>query len=168
MTSITLRPLPITAERFAPFGDVICASTSVVSAMNEARFERFDDMANIDVDESAGGHVAISIVRCRTATKLPYRFDLVERHPLGSQAFIPLSPFSFIVVVAEKGESVLPGDLHAFVTNGTQGINYHRGVWHMPLIAMERGQSFLLVDRAPGKSNCDEVVFGDSVLLEAP
>jgi ureidoglycolate lyase len=136
--------------------------------MNEARFERFDDMAKIDVDESDGGHVAISIVRCRTPTALPYRFDLVERHPLGSQAFIPLTPFSFVVVVAERGESVVPDDLHAFVTNGTQGINYYRGVWHMPLIALESGHSFLLVDRAPGRGNCDEVVFSDAVLLEAP
>jgi ureidoglycolate lyase len=168
MTTVTLRPIPITAERFAPFGDVISASTSALSAMNDARFERFDDRANIDIDENDGGHVAMSIVRCRTPTTLPYRIELVERHPLGSQAFVPLAPFSFIIVVAEPGETVSTGDLHAFVTNGSRGINYHRGVWHMPLIGLQRGQSFLLVDRAPGKGNCDEFVFSDPIVLEAP
>jgi ureidoglycolate lyase len=168
MTIRTLRPLPITSERFAPFGDVIHTSASSIHAMNEARFERFDDLANIDVDQDGEGHVAISIARSKTPTKLPYRFDLVERHPLGSQAFIPLAPFSFVVVVAPAGESVEATDLCAFVTNGTQGINYHRGVWHMPLIALQSGQAFLVVDRAPGTNNCEEMVLADAVLLEAP
>ncbi len=160
--------MPITAERFAPFGDVIHASAGALHAMNNTRFERFDDLAQVDIDQGGDGRVAISIARSKTPTKLPYRFDLVERHPLGSQAFVPLAPFSFVVVVAPAAESVEPADLRAFVTNGSQGVNYHRGVWHMPLISMQGGQSFLVVDRAPGRNNCEEIILGDAVLLEAP
>lgn len=168
MTDRVLTPLPVTAERFAPFGDVIHAGSGSIQAMNEARFERFDDLAIVDVDQNEGGHVAISIARSKTPTSLPYRFDLVERHPLGSQAFIPLSPFAFIIVVAAAEESVGPEDLCAFVTNGSQGINYHRGVWHMPLIATGRNQSFLIVDRAPGVNNCEELILSEAVVLQAP
>ena len=61
-----------------------------------------------------------------------------------------------------------PAELCAFVTNGTQGVNYRKGVWHMPMIAMEAGQEFLIVDRAPTKDNCEEFVLGDPLTLEAP
>ena len=168
MAERVLRPVPLTAERFAPYGDVIAAGGGDRAAMNAARFERFDDLAKIDVDRARGGHVAISVARARTATALPYRFDLVERHPLGSQAFVPLGGFRFVVVVAPAGESVDADDLAAFVTNGRQGINYHRGTWHMPLIALEAGQEFLVVDRAGGSPNCEEHVLAEPVVLERP
>ena len=166
MSSVTLRPVPITTERFATYGDVIHAAPAAVQAMNDARFERFDDLAKVEIDRSGGGRVAISIARSKTPTTLPHRFDMVERHPLGSQAFIPLAPFSFIVVVAPAGESVEVSDLRAFVTNGSQGVNYHKGVWHMPLIATDAGQAFLVIDRVPGESNCEQVVLGEPVVVE--
>ena len=166
MSSVILRPVPITAERFAEYGDLIHTAPAAVQAMNDARFERFDDLAKVDVDQGDGGRVAISIARSKAPTTLPHRFDTVERHPLGSQAFIPLAPFSFIVVVAPAGESVDVSDLCAFVTNGSQGINYHKGVWHMPLIATDEGQAFLVIDRVPGENNCEQVVLGESVMLE--
>ena len=134
--------------------------------MNAARFERFDDLCDVDV--GADGRVRVSVARCRSATKLPYRFDMVERHPLGSQAFVPLAPARFVVVVAPPAESVEPSDLQAFVTNGRQGVNYLRGTWHMPLIAFEAGQEFLVIDRAGDKPNCDEHVLDESVLLLEP
>ena len=160
---ITLTPELLTSERFAPYGDVIEATAERVAAMNTGRFERFDDLGRVATD--ATGRVAISIARCRVATALPYRFDLVERHPLGSQAFMPLSAFRFVVVVAPPAETVEAEDLRAFVTNGRQGINYHRGTWHMPLIALEAGQEFLVVDRAGGAPNCDEHSLGETVML---
>lgn len=167
MTGAAIKPLPITAERFAPYGDVIHASRATKTAMNDARFERFNDLAKIDVD-TGGGRTAVSIARSLTPSAFPYRIDMVERHPHGSQAFIPLTPFSFIVVVAPAGESVNTEDLCAFVTNGTQGVNYHKGVWHMPMIALEAGQEFLIVDRAPRDDNYEEFNLGDPLLLEAP
>ena len=162
--SDTLHALPITAERFAPFGEVIAAFPERRAPMNAARFERFDRLAAVDVDNDDEGHAAISIARSRSATALPYCFDRVERHPLGSQAFIPLTPFRFVVVVAAAGETVERDDLNAFVTNGHQGVSYRRGVWHMPLIALEAGQEFLVVDRA-GPGNCEERVLDRPVTL---
>lgn len=150
---ITLKPLPLTAERFAPYGDVIGTSPERNNAMNAERFERFDDLCGIEMAND--GRVAVSIARCRVATSLPYRIDMVERHPLGSQAFVPLSSCRMLVVVAPPGESVAAGDLRAFVTNGRQGINYRLGTWHMPLIAFEAGQQFLIIDRGGDEPNCE-------------
>jgi ureidoglycolate lyase len=161
-----LTPLPLTRERFLPFGDVIEARSARGETMNAARFERFDDLCKVDAGR--GGRVCVSVARCRSATQLPYRFDVVERHPLGSQAFVPLASVQFVVVVAPAGESVESDDLQAFVTNGRQGVNYGVGTWHMPLIAFEAGQEFLVIDRAGDAPNCDEHTLDDSVILLEP
>ena len=161
--TITLKPQPLTKERFAPYGDVIESVVDRTAAMNAARFERFDDLCAVDMQDD--GRVAISIARCRVATQLPYRIDKVERHPHGSQAFVPLTPCKLIVVVAPPEESVEASDLRAFVTNGRQGINYHRGTWHMPLIAFKAGQEFLIIDRAADTPNCDEHSLDEAVTL---
>jgi len=165
VATISLRPQPLTRERFAPYGDVIEASAASRQPMNDARFERFDDLCEIDV--AAPGSVSMSVARCRTPTALPLRVDFVERHPLGSQAFVPLTPCRMVVVVAPPGESVEARDLRAFVSNGQQGINYHRGTWHMPLIAFEAGQAFLVVDRSGVEANCEQHEFDEVVMLEA-
>ena len=161
--TITLQPEPLTKERFAPYGDVIESVVDRKAAMNAERFERFDDLCSIDMKDE--GRVAVSIARCRVATSLPYRFDMVERHPLGSQAFVPLTPCKMVVVVAPPEESVETSALRAFVTNGRQGINYHRGTWHMPLIAFDAGQEFLIIDRAGDVPNCDEHSLDEPVVL---
>jgi len=164
----TLSALPLTAERFAPFGDVIESTVRNRQAMNGGRFERSFDLADIDIGSEAGGRPAISIAHCRTATVMPYRLDMLERHPLGSQAFMPLANFPFVVVVAPAGEEVEESAIVAFVTNSRQGINYHKGVWHMPLVAMQAGQDFVIVDRAvDGGANCDEHYLSDPILIEA-
>ena len=161
---IALLPQPLTSERFAQYGDVIEASLDKSNAMNEARFERFDNLCDVDLGD---GDVAISVARCRTPTSLPLRVDMVERHPLGSQAFVPLTRSRMVVVVAPPGESVDASQLRAFVTNGRQGINYHRGAWHMPLIAFDAGQEFLVVDRGGEESNCEQHMLDAVVMLEA-
>lgn len=165
MNTITLTPLPLTAERFRLYGNVVEAAPASHAPMNEQRFERFDNLVDIDVDANNDGHVGVSIARCRTPTHFPYRIEMVERHPLGSQAFIPLQRFSFIVVVGPAGESIDASDLRAFVTNGRQGINYHKGVWHMPLIALEAGHDFLVIDRVGEGANCDQVFLSETVTL---
>jgi ureidoglycolate lyase len=162
---ISLQPEPLTKERFAPYGDVVETSLDRSDAMNEARFERFNDLCDVDL---GGGSVSISVARCRTPTTLPLRIDVVERHPLGSQAFVPLSPCRMVVVVAPPGEGVDAADLRAFVTSGRQGVNYHRGTWHMPLIAFDAGQEFLVVDRGGEEANCEQQDLDDAVILEAP
>jgi ureidoglycolate lyase len=163
--TITLKPEPLTPERFAPYGNVIETSRDSSDAMNEARFERFDDLCEIDLDDD--GRIAVSIARCRTPSTLPLRLDMVERHPLGSQAFVPLSPCQMVIVVAPPEESVDASDLRAFVTNGRQGINYHRGTWHMPLISFDAGQEYLIIDRFGDIPNCDMHTLDDPIFLEA-
>ena len=162
--TLSLRPVPLTRERFAPYGDVIEGAQDNPHAMNEARFQRFDDLCKVDLGD---GHVAISIARCRAPTALPLRVDMVERHPLGSQAFVPLKPCRMVVLVAPPGESVEASDLRAFVSNGRQGINYHRGTWHMPLIAFDAGQDFLIIDRGGIEANCEQHMLDRIVMLEA-
>ncbi len=163
MTGRSLTPVPLTRERFAPFGDVIETAEVRSAPMNDVRFSRFDDLCSVDVGE---GRVSVSIATARSATSLPYRIDMVERHPLGSQAFIPLSPCRMIVVVAPASESVDAEDLVAFETNGQQGVNYRPGTWHMPLIAFDAGQRFLIIDRAGEAPNCDEHALDEPVMLE--
>ena len=163
MIVITLQPELLTRERFAPYGDVIEATADRATAMNDQRFDLFDDLCRVETD--ARGRIAISIARCRVATSLPYRFEMVERHPNGSQAFVPLSACRFVVVVAPPEAGVEASDLRAFVTNGRQGINYHRGTWHMPLIAFEAGQEFLVIDRAGASPNCDEHWLDEAVTV---
>lgn len=165
MSEILITPAPLSREGFAPYGDVIATAASGAMPMNRARFDRFDGLATVDCDPSGGGEMKISMIRSRAPTRLPFRIDLVERHPLGSQAFIPLDGIKFIVVVAMPGESVEAEDLRAFVTNGSQGVNYHRCTWHMPLIATESGREFVVIDRA-GADNLEERYFDRSVLLD--
>lgn len=152
MSRLTLRPRPLTRERFAPYGDVIEACGAGTSAMNDARFERYDDLCRVDTGD---GRVAVSIALGRRGSSLPALVDFVERHPHGSQAFVPLAECRMIVVVAPPGESVSAADLEAFETNGRQGINYRPGTWHMPLLAFEPGQRFLVIEREADRPNCD-------------
>jgi ureidoglycolate lyase len=163
--SIVLKAEPLTRERFSPYGDVIETSRDTADAMNAARFQRFDNLCKVDLIND--GQVAVSIARCRTPTSLPLQLEMVERHPLGSQAFIPLSPCRMVVVVAPPAESVDTGALRAFVSNGRQGINYRRGTWHMPLISFDEGQEYLIIDRGGNEPNCEEFLLDDVVFLEA-
>jgi ureidoglycolate lyase len=163
MTEIVLQAKPLTRERFMPYGEVIEASKVQGSGMNDARFDRFDNLCDVDIVD---GQVSVSIVLSRVASLLPYRIDMVERHPLGSQAFVPLAPCRMFVVVGPPTESIDPADLRAFETNGKQGINYRRGAWHMPLIALESGQKFLVIDRAGDGPNCDQHVLDEPVMLQ--
>ena len=162
---ISLTAVPLTRERFAPFGDVIDAGPGSPDAMNEARFERFVDLCHVDVDSDAP--VAVSIARCRAPTGLPLRIDKLERHPLGSQAFVPLQPGRMVIVVAPPVETFEATDLRAFVTTARQGFNYRRGTWHMPLISFEVGDEYLVIDRGGDETNCEERFLDEVVLLEA-
>jgi ureidoglycolate lyase len=159
---LQLTPEILTREAFAAYGDVIESTNEQVAAMNAERFERFDDLCAVEVGDA---RISISIARCRSATDLPYRFDMIERHPHGSQAFVPLTPCRMLVVVAPAGEPAAARDLRAFVSNGQQGINYHRGTWHMPLIAFAPGQEFLVIDRGGDTPNCDLHYLDEPVTL---
>lgn len=157
---ITLKPETLTAEAFAPFGDVIQTEGAAHYAINEGTTERFHDLAGIDVS-AEGGRTLINIFRGQPR-ELPMPVRIMERHPLGSQAFIPMSQHPYLVVVARPGEPPAPGDLHAFIAAPGQGVNYHRGVWHHPLIALDAESDFIVIDRGGAGENCDEYWFDDS------
>ena len=161
-----LTPVPLTSTAFAPFGRVIECGHASADAMNSARFQRYNALAKLDLDAGLDG--IISIAECIEPSSLPYQIDLMERHPRGSQAFVPLSETRMIVVVAPAGEEIDLSTLQAFVSDGRQGIQYHRGIWHMPLIAFEAGQRFLVVDADDDEHNCDEIRLAPPVVLEPP
>ena len=149
MTDRVLRLLPLDADAFAPFGDVIevCGEPRII---NEGRCERFHALAPVDVDGQAG----ISVFRSQTV-EFPYDFDLVERHPLGSQAFVPMSPDPFLVIVAPDAGG-RPGTPVAFITDGAQGVSYARGTWHGVLTPLTGAGLFAVIDRTTEGPNLEE------------
>jgi len=149
----------LTREAFAPFGDVIQVEGSFHYTINSGYAERYHDLATVDVLEQ-GGRALISIFRA-TPRALPLRIEIMERHPLSSQAFVPLTGIPFLVVVAAPGNAPTAGSLRAFITDGRQGVNYRRGVWHHALLALESPCDFLVVDRGGPGPDCDEVTMGE-------
>ena len=144
---------------FAPFGDVIAVEGSRHHTINDGHAERHHDLARVDV-AAEGGRPLINIFRA-TPWPLPLSVAMVERNPLSSQAFIPLAPACFLLVVAAPGDAPDPTALRAFVTDGSQGVNYARGTWHHPVLALDHLTDFLVVDRGGPGENCDVISFGD-------
>ncbi|MGB0630227.1 MAG: ureidoglycolate lyase [Alphaproteobacteria bacterium] len=157
METLQLFPAPLTREAFAPFGHVIETDGAQRIEINEGTTERFHDLAAVDV-KSEGGHPLINIFRGQPRPQ-PIDIRMVERHPLGSQAFIPMRNTSWLIVVAPPGEAPDPSQLRAFRAGGHQGVNYHAGVWHHPLLVLKPDHDFLVVDRGGPGDNCDEVWF---------
>lgn len=164
MIEVNIQLEPLTKEAFEPYGDVIETEGANHFPINAGSIERFHDLARLDIDTEAGGRAIVSIAVCNDPGVLPYQLSLVERHPHGSQAFIPMSPTRMAIVVAPAGEHPAPTELKGFISNGRQGINYRAGVWHMPLISDTEGQQFLVVDRAGKGHNCDELKFDNHVI----
>lgn len=159
MKTIILNAQPLTKDSFAPYGDVIEIEGAEHFGINLDTVERYHDLAKVQADYASGGRSVISLARVKVACSLPHVFNLIERHPKGSQAFIPMFDSPVYTVVAVKCDDPKATDLRAFVTNGKQGFNYHTGVWHMPIMADEVGKMFVMVDRAGPGHNCDEFTF---------
>jgi ureidoglycolate lyase len=148
-----LIPEPLTADAFAPFGNVIEAADSAVKLdINEGHAVRYDRLAELDVAE-AGGVGAISLFRARPLAEPVLKG--FERHPLGSQSFVPLSGRPYLVAVAPAG-AFDPSAIRLFRAEGHQGVHYRKGVWHHFLLVLEESD-FLVVDRVGPGDNCDEI-----------
>lgn len=144
----------LNAAAFAPFGQVIEASDAVKHfPINGGTTERYHDLAKIDLEE--GSHPVISIFRGQPR-QLPYEIAMMERHPRGSQAFVPLNGRPYLVAVAAPSATVAGSDIRVFLARGDQGVNYAAGVWHHPLMALGAVSDFLVVDRGGPGHNCDE------------
>jgi ureidoglycolate lyase len=163
VADITLKASALTAAAFAAFGDVIETAGRKPRSINDGTCERFDDLAQVDV-LAGGGRPLISIFKA-SPRALPFRVRLLERHPLSSQAIIPMDGQPFLVIVAEDGESPVASRIRAFHSSGTQGVSYRRNTWHHALVALERTCHFLVVDRGGPGENCDEISLGESVIL---
>lgn len=149
---------PLTPEAFAPYGDVIAPGLGERMAINEGTTERFHDLAKVDV---TGGYTLVNIFRGQPRPR-PIAIRMMERHPLGSQAFVPMRGQDYLIVVARAGKTIERGELHAFSAEGGVGVNYHAGTWHHPLLVLESNSDFLVIDRGGPGDNLDEFWFPEN------
>ncbi|GAB5509921.1 MAG: ureidoglycolate lyase [Hyphomicrobiales bacterium] len=149
MSRIIARPL--SAEAFAPFGDVLNVDGEPDRLINQGLCGRYHDRAQMDFADARAG---ISLFKAQLRS-LPYTLDMMERHPDGSQAFLPMDVHPFLVIVAPD-ESGKPGDPQAFLTHTGEGVNYHRNVWHGVLTPLAGNGLFAVVDRIGNTPNLEE------------
>lgn len=150
---LELKAQPMTPEAFAPFGDVIDTRIADYFPINAGRTRRYHDLARVEtLGEDAQTLINIFVSQ---PVEAPLALDFLERHPLGSQAFMPLDKERFVVVVAPPGDTINRQEVCAFVTDGHQGVNYHTGTWHAIQSVLEREGRFLVVDRGGEGNNCD-------------
>lgn len=150
MTSLT--PEPLTAEKFKAYGSVIETANAEAIRINNGSCLRYSNLANLDIDDS--GVTGISLFEAEPISS-PYQLAHVERHPLGSQAFIPMTQEKFLVIVADDLNGVAQ-EPRVFITNGRQGVNYKRHVWHGVLAPMVVPALFAVVDYIGTGANLDE------------
>ena len=157
MSPRTLSAEPLTKAGFAPFGTVIERDGAEIRVINEGTTTRFHALADVDVGadvgtdvEAGNGRPILSIFR-GTRRPDPIAIRMMERHPLGSQAFMPLAAYDWLVVVAPTNADDSAPDfesLRCFLASGDQGVSYARNVWHHPLLVLQPEQDFLIIDRA--------------------
>ena len=153
---------PLTAEAFAPFGDLLEVTGAPDKIINQVLCGRWHDRASLDFD---GGRAGISLFQSQTRA-LPYLLEMVERHPLGSQAFIPMSHDPFLVIVAPD-QGGAPGQPLAFRTAPGQGINIARNTWHGVLTPFHAPGLFAVIDRIGEGANLEEHWFDQPYLVRA-
>ncbi len=155
---------PLTPQAFAAFGEVIDHRSAEFFMINNGRTRRYHDLAKVEtLGEGARTLISIFITQ---PVQLPLELTFLERHPLGSQAFVPLHRERFVVVVAPAGDVIDPAQVRAFVTDGRQGVNYRAGTWHAIQSVLECEGEFLVVDRGGVGHNCDEYPLALRVTLE--
>lgn len=154
--SRVLIAMPLTADGFAPFGDVIDRTRPAERVINAGLCRRYHDRARLDfgAETDPPGRPGLSLFDAMPRS-LPLVFDLVERHPQGSQAFIPMTPAPFLVIVAPDVDGH-PGRPLAFLTEPGQAINLHRGTWHGVLTPLAAPGLFAVIDRIGDSENLEE------------
>ncbi|MCA0422832.1 MAG: ureidoglycolate lyase [Proteobacteria bacterium] len=148
---ISLAVTPLTPEAFAPFGEVLDTRGDPI-LINAGFARRHNDLCTVDVAPEGGAtNVSIFVAKART---LPLLITMMERHPLGSQAFMPLQDQPWLAVVCIDPAD--PSTFRAFACTGRQGVNYARDVWHFPLVTFADGDRFMVVDRKGPGNNLEE------------
>lgn len=163
MAPPVLQPQALNRDLFSPYGEVISAAAAITAGkpaamINRGICERFSNIADIDIDENA---IGLSLFRSRASSK-PVILTYLERHPLGSQAFLPMNACPFLVIVAADSNGQ-PENLQVFTTDGSQGVNIQRNTWHAPLCVLDdSGGLFTVIDYNGTRANLEEF------LLPAP
>ena len=158
---VPIRLQPLAAEAFAPFGDVIEVAGAPDKIINQGLCGRFHDRATFDFSH---GRAGLSLFKAEPR-RLPLKLEMVERHPEGSQAFIPMSQHSFVVVVAPD-QGGAPGRPLAFRTDIGQAVNFHRGTWHGVLTPLHEPGLFAVIDRIGADDNLEEHWFDTPFVIE--
>ena len=150
MTNLVIKPKPINKKNFKKFGDMITTDDIKPLEINDGYAKRYDGIANLDAKKDDGE----SIISIFSALKrsFPMKVDMMEKHPLGSQAFIPMKETTFLAFVAPAGDKPDLSKAEAFIIPKGVGVNYNAGIWHFPLIATE-DMNFLVVDRKGSGDN---------------
>ena len=156
-------PKKITKENFSLFGDIISTRDAKPIDINAGYAKRFDDLANINTSKD-NGKTIVSIFSAKKRS-FPMKIDMMEKHPLGSQAFIPMKETTFLCLVAPDGEKPDLNKIESFIIPPGLGINYKNGTWHFPLISTE-DMNFLVVDRkGPGNNLIIENLEKENITL---
>ena len=145
-----IKPIKITKVNFAPYGDLISSNGVEPIDINSGYAKRFNNLANIDISKDKG-EVIVSIFSALKRT-FPMKIDMMEKHPLGSQAFMPMKEITFLSFVAPPGETPEINKIQSFIIPPKMGINYKPGVWHFPLISTEN-TNFIVIDRKGNGEN---------------
>ena len=145
-----IKPIKITRNNFANYGDLITSNDINSIDINAGYAKRFDNLANINTLNNEGKTI-VSIFSALKRT-FPMQINMMEKHPLGSQAFMPMEKTTFLCFVAPPGDSPDIKQIKSFIVPQNTGINYKPGTWHFPLIATEN-TNFLVVDRKGSGNN---------------
>jgi ureidoglycolate lyase len=154
---------PLTEAEFAPFGDLLTLHPEPDKIINAGLCGRHHDLARLDFGPD--GRAGISLFDAEPRS-LPYRLDLLERHPEGSQAFVPMTEHPFLVIVAPDAGG-RPGVPRAFLTAARQGVNFHRGTWHGVLTPLHAPGLFAVVDRIGDTANLEEFLLDPAITVTA-
>ena len=141
---IIIKPKKITRKNFKKFGDLISTKKIKSININDGYAKRFDNLCRINTS-SKKGKTIMSIFSAKKR-KFPMNITMMEKHPLGSQAFIPMNETTFLVFVAPKGKRPNTKKIESFIVPKQTGINYKPGIWHFPLIST-KNMNFLVIDR---------------------
>ena len=145
-----IKPIKISKSDFSAYGDLISTDDINPMDINAGYAKRFDDLANVDTSID-GGKTIVSIFSALKRT-FPMKIDMMEKHPLGSQAFMPMKETTFLSFVAPPGEFPEISKIQSFIIPAKTGINYKPGIWHFPLISTE-DTDFLVIDRKGSGKN---------------
>ncbi|MEN8836751.1 MAG: ureidoglycolate lyase [Celeribacter marinus] len=159
--STTIHLEPLNAAEFAPFGDVLDTAGAPDKMINAGMCGRYHDRATLDFGDGKAG---ISLFDAQART-FPIVLDMMERHPEGSQAFVPMSYTGFVVIVASD-EDGRPASPRAFLSQAGQGINFHRGTWHGVLTPIHAPGLFAVIDRIGDGANLEEYWFEAPFTIE--